>query len=181
MPRTGALVSRSAPASTEISGSSHADARVPPNFTVPAPCVVSPSGRRTGCRPPLLCPAEKHGGFSGCQISRGLRHWRKAGQGREVVTNRAPRRSNPLAPPPPWCGAEPPLGAQCRVTREGCCHDGQRETSPWGDWTPCSWSGGGRDCVPTDSSEGPIRKRPRRIGRSLDRRSGVRQRYTSRR
>jgi hypothetical protein len=46
VPRTGALVSRAAPASAEKSGSSRACARVPPDFTAPAPCVGSPSGRR---------------------------------------------------------------------------------------------------------------------------------------
>ena len=45
---------RCASASTEKSGSSHARARVPPNFTAPAPCVRSPSGRRSGCAHPAL-------------------------------------------------------------------------------------------------------------------------------
>lgn len=49
-------------------------ARAPPNFTAPAPCVRSPSGRSPGCAHPAL-PSGRHEVFRSENQGR-LRHWR---------------------------------------------------------------------------------------------------------
>ena len=47
----------------EKSGSSHAVARVPPDFTAPAPCVGSPSGRRRAAALPCSAQPKSTGAF----------------------------------------------------------------------------------------------------------------------
>ena len=52
--RTRALVPLRVSLHGEIRFLPRASARVPPNFTAPAPCVRSPSGRRSGYAHPAL-------------------------------------------------------------------------------------------------------------------------------
>lgn len=63
VPRTGALVSRTAPASAGKIRFLPREARVPPDFTAPAPCVGSPSGRRSCCALPCSAQPKSMGAF----------------------------------------------------------------------------------------------------------------------
>lgn len=79
--------------SLEKSGSSHAVARVPPDFAVPAPCVGSPSCRRRADA--LTCSAQpKSTGAFRADRSVEASATGGSGQGREATRKTAPRRSH---------------------------------------------------------------------------------------